>query len=279
MTSSLDRNNYSYDAAGRLTNTLEQNIFGCINRAYTFDADTNRTALATTSSLSWTPTPSNCPPSGTPTTTSYTYDSADRITGSGYSYDSLGRTTAMPAADSPSGYATTLGYYTNDLVNTITSNSTTLIYNLDPVRRAHTWSSSADSQTHTNHYSGDSDSPAWTSENTLGSSWTRNLSAFGGMTATMNQAGTIALEFTNVHGDIVGTAATTDTTWNYLSGISGTDEYGRSSWGGTGIRYDYLGTAQRQRDTNSGPPSHGCPRIQLRNRSIPPDRPSARRKR
>jgi RHS repeat-associated protein len=245
MTSSLWFYGYSYDAAGRLSNTSEQNVFGCVNRAYTFDADTNRTALATAAGY--------CPVTGTPTTTSYSYDSADRITGSGYSYDSLGRTTAMPATNSPSGYATTLGYYTNDLVNTITSNSTTLTYNLDPDRRAHTWSSSADSQTHTNHYTGDGDSPAWTSENSVGTpTWTRNFSAFGSMTATMNQAGTIALEFTNLHGDIVGTAATTDTTWNYSSGFSETDEYGRSSVGGAGSRYDYLGTAQRQRDTNSG---------------------------
>jgi RHS repeat-associated protein len=242
-TSSLWWYNYSYDAAGRLTNASEQNVFGCVNRAYTFDADANRTALATIAGY--------CPATGTPTTTSYSYDSADRITGSGYSYDSLGRTTAMPAANSSSGYATTLGYYSNDLVNTITSNSTILTYNLDPNRRAHTWSSSADSQTHTNHYTGDTDSPAWTSENTLGSSWTRNLSAFGGMTATITQAGTIALEFTNVHGDIIGTAATTDTTLTYAA-LSETDEYGRSSVGGIGSRYDYLGAAQRQRDPNSG---------------------------
>lgn len=243
MTSGLWLYGYSYDAAGRLTDTAEQNVFGCQDRAYSFDADTNRTSLATRVST--------CPATGAPTTTSYSYDSADRITGTGYSYDSLGRTTAMPATNSPSGYATTLGYYTNDLVNTITSNGTTLTYNLDPNRRAHTFSSSADSQTHTNHYSGDGDSPAWTSENTAGTNWTRNLSAFGGMAATMNQAGTIALQFTNVHGDVIGTAATTDTTWTYAA-LSATDEYGRSSVGGAGSRYDYVGTAQRQRDTNSG---------------------------
>ncbi len=253
MTSSLWSYSYNYDAAGRLTTTLEDNLFGCINRAYSFDADTNRTALVTTTSISWTPSPSNCPPSGTPTTTSHSYDSADRVTGTGYSYDSLGRTTAMPATDSPSGYSTMVGYYTNDLVNTIATNGSTLTYNLDPNGRAHEWISSADSRTHTNHYSGDTDRAAWTNENTGGATtWTRTLAAFSGMTATIDQSGAIALEFTNVHGDIVGTAATTDTTWSYFSGISGTDEYGRSSVNGAGSRYDYLGSAQRQRDTNSG---------------------------
>ena len=249
-TSDLFIYNYTYDGAGRLINTDEQNVLGCQRRAYTFDSDTNRTALTTTIGVTWNSNPANCPPTGTGTTTSYSYDSADRITGTGYTYDTLGRTTAMPATNSPSGYATTLGYYTNDLVNTITSNSTTLTYNLDPNRRVRTWSSSADSQNHTNHYTGDGDTPAWTSENTTGTNWTRNLSAFGGMTASTNQSGAITLELTNIHGDIIGPSATTDSTWNLSVTQSETDEYGRTK-GGTGIRYDYLGTAERQRDTNS----------------------------
>ena len=72
------------------------------------------------------------------------------------------------------------------------------------------------------------------------------------MAATINQAGTVTLELTNIHGDIIGPAATTDTTWNLSLSQSETNEYGLSSVGGTGNRYDYLGTAQRQRDTNSG---------------------------
>jgi RHS repeat-associated protein len=252
MTSDLWIYNYTYDPAGRLTNTYEQNIFGCQNRLYAFDADTNRTALTTTVGVTWNSNPANCPPTTTGTTTNYSYDSADRITGTGYTYDSLGRTTAVSATDSPSGHATTLSYFTNDLVNTITSNSASLTYNLDPGRRVRTWISSADSQIHTNHYTGDTDSPAWTAETTGGSTWTRDLGAFAGLAATTNQAGTITLELINIHGDVVGPAATTDTTWNLSAAQTETDEYGRSSVGGAGSRYDYLGVAQRQRDTNSG---------------------------
>jgi RHS repeat-associated protein len=250
-TSDLFIYNYSYDAAGRLTNTYEQNIFGCLNRAYTFDADTNRTALTTTSGVTWTSNPANCPPTGSGTTVPHSYDSADRVTGAGYTYDALGRTTAMPASDSPNGHTTTLGYYVNDLVNTTASNSTTLTYNLDPNRRVRTWSSSADSQTHTNHYGGDADAPAWTSENTAGTNWTRSLVAFNGFAASTNQAGTVTLELRNIHGDVIGPATTSDTTWNLSAAQSETDEYG-SPKGVTGARYDYLGTQQRQRDVNSG---------------------------
>jgi RHS repeat-associated protein len=250
----LDTFAYAYDAAGRLTQTNEGMLFNCVQRNYAFDADSNRTQLSTKFGGGiFNPTP--CPPQGTPTLKSFAYDGADRITTSGYGYDAFGRTTTVPAADSPSGYATTLSYYTNDLVNTIAANGTTLTYNLDPNRHVRTWSSSADNQTHTNHYTTDGDSPAWTTENTAATNWTRNVDGFDGLGATVNQTGAVSLQLSNLHGDIFSTISPTTTDWGADFAWNATDEYGNADSGvgiPAGTRYDYLGTEQRQRDTNSG---------------------------
>jgi len=246
---------YGYDAAGRLTGTYDGQLLSCHTRTYGFDADTNRTSLTTVNGGIFSGT---CPPTGSGTTTTHTYDAADRITDTGTTYDTLGRTTATPAADSPSGYATTLSYYTNDLVHSMAANGTTVTYSLDPDLRAHSWNDGTN--TRTNHYTADSDSPTWTTENSSGTNWTRNITAFSGLAATVDQADNVTLQMTNLHGDIFSTITTTETDW--LNGIfvnntatwSATDEYGNPETTGqpVGTRYDYLGAAERQRDTNSG---------------------------
>lgn len=196
-----------------------------------------------------------CPSSGTGTTNAHTYDAADRITDTGTSYDALGRTTAMPAVDSPSGYATTMSYYTNDLVHSMTANGSTTTYGVDPAMRADSWSDGT--ITHTNHYLGDNDDPAWTAENNTGTAWTRNITAFDGLAATVTHSGTtdtVTLDLSNLHGDIFSTVtpATSDWLLDLGSGsqLIATDEYGNQV-GGSAQRYDYLGSKQRQRDTNS----------------------------
>lgn len=154
-------------------------------------------------------------------------------------------------SDTTTGHAQTLSYYTNDLVRGITNNSTTVTYNLDPNGRPRTFTSSSDSVVHTNHYTADGDSPTWTSETTAGTTWNRWLQGFNGMAATVNQAGVITIQFVNVHGDVYNTVASTATNVNDPSYAgTWTDEYGIPN--GSTARYDYLGTAQRQRDTNSG---------------------------
>jgi RHS repeat-associated protein len=244
---------YGYDAAGRLTQTNDTQQTACAQRNYTFDADTNRTQLVVRSGGT-TGSGGPCPPTQIFSTKTSAYDSADRATTTGYSYDAFGRTTAIPATDTPAGLATTVGYYTNDLVNTITTNATTLTYLLDPNRRVRTFTSSADNQTHTNHYSADSDSPAWTAENTAGTTWTRNITAFAGLAATTTNTGATTYPLANLHGDIFSTVPSTATNWTASETWTATDEYGAPETNGqpVGTRYDYLGTHQRQRDTNSG---------------------------
>jgi RHS repeat-associated protein len=69
------------------------------------------------------------------------------------------------------------------------------------------------------------------------------------MAASATQAGTVTLNLINLHGDVIGPAATTDTTWNLSASQTQTDEYGLSSTNTTS-RYDYLGTHQRKRDNS-----------------------------
>ncbi|MBB4789568.1 hypothetical protein [Streptomyces nodosus] len=77
---------------------------GTRDQAYTYDANTNRTALATSTGDVGAP----CTSTGA-TTTSYSYDSADRLVVTGTVDDALGRTTTQAPG-------TTIGYYANDLV-------------------------------------------------------------------------------------------------------------------------------------------------------------------
>lgn len=236
----------TYDNAGRLIQVKDQPAgAGCTTRIYAFDSNTNRTALTTRSPN----TDGTCAPSGG-TTVNSTYDTADRAITTGYGYDDLGRTLVIPAAESPVGQATTLGYYVNDLTRTITNNSQTRTFNLDPARRYRNWTDT--NGTYTNHYNGDGDSPAWTTDNTAGTNWTRHVTGFTGLAATQTHSGstdTIKLQLSNLHGDIITTAETTDTTRD--NALTETTEYGLPRSGGGG-RYDYLGTHQRHKDTASG---------------------------
>jgi len=248
---------YTYDSAGRLTTTQQADLFDCPKRTYGFDADSNRTTFNFIDAGPLLGT--DCVPTGSGTTATHAYDAADRITDVGYSYDSLARTTSVPVADSPSGYATTLGYYTNGRVQSMTANGTTSAYDIDPDLRAHSWNDGSVSRT--NHFAGDSDKAAWTSENTAGTTWTRDIKAFGGLGAIADQTGNATLQLANLHGDVFSTVSTTETDW--LAGLystsptatwSATDEYGNPETSGqpVGTRYDYLGTQQRQRDPGTG---------------------------
>jgi RHS repeat-associated protein len=127
---------YSYDNAGRLTSATDNNAGTCVNRAYGYNTDSDRTTLTT---QSYTATAGACTGSGTPTVVPHGYDQADRITDTGYSYDDFGRTLTVPSQDAGGQTGVQLGYYTNDLVQSISGTlagvTTTKTYSLDPTGR------------------------------------------------------------------------------------------------------------------------------------------------
>jgi RHS repeat-associated protein len=244
----LSAQKYSYDGASRLTSTADSSgATGCAVRNYAFDADTNRTSLNTRSPNA----DGSCAASGGSTTTA-TFDGADRAINTGYAYDDHRNTISTPAADTPTNTTLTATYYTNDRTRTLTAGGDTRTFELDPSARLRSWTDSGDGITRTLHYTGDTDSLAWTTTNSSGTAWSRQAQLFGGVAAVVDHSSggsaTISLQLVDMHGSVVATAATGSTT--YTGGLE-TDEYGRPR-SGTPAALAYLGGKSRQTDTLTG---------------------------
>ncbi|WP_293992985.1 hypothetical protein [Streptomyces sp.] len=136
----------------------------CTRRDYTFDKNTNRTALANATGA----VGAACSSTDATTTTS-TYDSADRLTTTGALYDAFGRTTTQASG-------TTIGYYANDQVRRQTMAGKRQTWTLDAAGRLAAWTTESQGTDGTwtqtgskvNHYGDDSDSPDWTAEDAAG---------------------------------------------------------------------------------------------------------------
>lgn len=256
---------FSYDGSGRLT--IVQDILAdpssdaveCTTRVYSFNADSDRTSLKSYPDAGTDPVNGACSTSTTPTSTSYSFDGADRLTSDtagAYSYDMLGRTTTVPAADAAgigshaaATGAFTVGYYANDLVASQMQGSASVTFTLDPGHNR--IASFTDSGTTTlNHYSDNSDSPAWTA---TGSSWTRNVPGIdGGLDATVTSAGTVTLELVDPHGDVVATSADS-TSATSTSSYSESTEYGTPRSASNAYKpYGWLGGKQRSSNDLAG---------------------------
>ncbi|MER5466894.1 DNRLRE domain-containing protein, partial [Streptomyces sp. NPDC002668] len=233
---------YRYDATGRLTTVEDTADTICTKRTYTFDNRTNRKTLNKAAGAPGT----DCPTSGG-TTTTHTYDSADRLVDTGYTYDNLGRTTALPGS--------TIGYHANDLAYQITAGTERQTWQLDATQqrfrsfKTETGSGSTWTQTgsKTNHYDSDGDNPRWITEDTTTGALTRNVeSATGDLAATTSKTGDTVLQLTTIHGDIA-LQLPLDTTKPPVALDS--DEYGNPRTGQTETRYNWLGAKQRSTET------------------------------
>ena len=236
---------YRYDRADRLVAVRDRTAtatgataspddpastaLACTTRQYSFDANGNRTALATSAADST----GACSTSST-VTRSTGYDTADRNIASGYAYDLFGRTTTIPAADTPKGTAAgniTLGYYDTDAARTITQNGATSTFTLDVAgRRAVQTDTTGTSTTRTltRHYNDTDDNPAWV-DDTRGSTTTttRYATSLGGDLTAQITGTTAVLTLADLHGDIT-TTVTLPTTGNATSADGWNDytEYG-----------------------------------------------------
>ena len=236
---------YRYDATGRLTTVEDTYATVCTRRAYTFDARTNRKSLTSATGTPGT----DCPTTGG-TTTSHTYDSADRLVDSGYTYDAFGRTTALP------GHGT-IAYYSNDLVYQQTANGQRQTWQLDAALRFRSWkveTGSGTTWTQTasklNHYDSDSDNPSWIVEDTASGAVTRNVdSASGDLAATTGKTGDTVLQLTTIHGDV---ALQLPLDSSKAPVALDNDEYGNPRAGQAATRYNWLGAKQRSTDTLTG---------------------------
>jgi RHS repeat-associated protein len=239
---------YSYDLDGRLTNVtdLAADIAStvCTARAYTYDADSNRTRLDV-----FTDGTDTCPTTATGYTT-HTYDAADRITDTGYVYDDLGRITTVPAADA-GGADVTLTYYANDMVRSQAQSGRTMTWTLEPDGRLRGWTDSVGNLTSTNHYAGGGDSPSWIGVSD--GSWSRNLPSLdGGLGVIQTSAGDVDLQITNLHGDTVATITDATTAVSPDAYFESTEFGAPRSTNPVTPRYGWLGSKQRSADDLAG---------------------------
>ncbi|MFG1880167.1 DUF4082 domain-containing protein [Sphaerisporangium sp. NPDC049003] len=239
---------YTYDGAGRLTKVADTWGTQCTTRMYGFDADTNRTSL--------TAYPADadglCSTSTTPVSQTYGYDQADRITTSGYTYDAFGRTTQVPAAHVSGSSNVTVGYFSNDMVASLTQGSQSSTFNLDPAGRIRSMTTTGGPRpgTVTNHYASGSDSPSWITE--ANGTWTRNVTGLGGLGAIQTNGGITTLQLSNLHGDVIATCDS-GTGATGIQAYFEQTEYGSARPDATNpTRYSWLGTAQRSFDTLAG---------------------------
>ncbi|WP_282695749.1 DNRLRE domain-containing protein [Streptomyces sp. CC208A] len=235
---------YTYDKTGRLTQVNDTVGEVCTTRSYAFDKRTNRTGLTTAEGAAG----AACPTTGG-TTTTHTYDSADRLTDTGYVYDAFGRTTALPGSQ--------IGYYANDLAHQQTANGQRQTWQLDAAHRFRSWTVEENTDgtwtqtaAKTNHYDGDGDNPRWITEDPAKGIITRNVdSASGDLAATTgNTTGTV-LQLTNIHGDIA-LQLPLDEAEAPL--VLDSDEYGNPRTGQPATRYNWLGGKQRSTETLTG---------------------------
>ena len=223
----------------------------CATRTYGFDVNSNRTSLT-----AYPASASNavvCQNTTGATTTTSTFDAADRHTASGLTYDTLGRTTAVPAALTSDATALTVDYYVNDMVHGQTNTVGARTWTLDPagrLRAAIFTPAGGTAATTTSHYSGGGDSPNWIGEaDGTANRYVHGLAGdlIASVSGTIGGTTTTRWQVTNLHGDVVATV--TDGLDYPDSGYTIADEYGNTT---STSRYGWLGAAQRSRDSLGG---------------------------
>jgi RHS repeat-associated protein len=196
----------TYDGVGRLTEVRDTPANGgCTVRQYGYDPDSNRVTQDTHRPGAQ----GACDTSAsTLDHVTHSYDAADRLTDSGVTYDAFNRTTVLPGADA-GGHKLTTSYFVDDRMRSQSQGGRTTTYDLDPQRRIMKRTVNG-TGTETTHYSGNSDSASWSE--TSDGHWSRAVSGLdGGLLATVADTTGPVLQMTDLHGDVVATAATSTT--------------------------------------------------------------------
>jgi RHS repeat-associated protein len=237
---------YGYDKAGRLKLAEETpKGGGCTTRSYSFDADSNRTALVTRAPGIG----GACDLASEGTKQTYSYDAGDRLLGTGLTYDNFGRITSLPAAYA-GGNTLTTSYYSNNQIATQSQGGVSNSYQLDSIgrQRERVQTGGSEPGIEVFHYDGGSDSPAWTETS---SGWTRNITGIGGsLAAVQDSAKGTVLELCDPHGDIAATASINPEATKLLETFE-YDEFGNPK-SASAHRFGWLGGKQRRTELPSG---------------------------
>lgn len=247
---------YAYDKAGRLTRVDDTTGEVCTARTYAFTANTNRASKAEVSGAAG----AACPTTGG-TTTSYAYDTADRLVSTGYTYDEFGRTTALPSG----GGSASLAFYRNDLVYRQTVGEKRQTWRLDPAGRFRTFDTETKNavtgvwetlpgadKTKVNHFGSDGDSPDWIVEDSVTGGITRTVGGITGDLAALTSAtGDVRLQLTTLHGD-VAQELNLGVPGGVADQVFDADEFGIPKPTSPSTRYGWLGGKQRSAETVDG---------------------------
>jgi DNA-binding beta-propeller fold protein YncE len=236
QTSTLSKENYTYDNLGRLTETQETPAGkDCKSRLYGYDEESNRTSETTRESSTET-----CATEGG-TTEIHSYDIANRLVDSGVEYETFGNTTKMPAADA--GHEIVSTYYLDNQVATQKQNEQSFKYSYDPAGRMMEATSENETtkakSTVITHYAGGGNALTWTSEGS--EKWTRNIPGIDGALDAIQEAGkSPVLQLHDLQGNIVGTVGDSESETKLVSSYNST-EFGVPQPGLTPPKYAWLG--------------------------------------
>lgn len=239
QTSTLAKEKYTYDNAGRLTETQETPAGkDCVSRLYANDEESNRTSLTTRES-----TTETCLTEGGIVQTHF-YDSANRLIDPGIEYEAFGNITKVPAIDAGE-HEIKSTYYLDNQVATQTQNEQLNTYTYDPAGR--TLETTTENEktktktTTTEHYAGSGSVLSWASEGA--GKWSRNIQGIEGALAAIQTAGsTPLLQLHDLQGNIVATAEDNETASKLLTTYNST-EFGVPQPGTSPPKYSWLGAA------------------------------------
>jgi YD repeat-containing protein len=250
--STLASEAYTYDNAGRLTQVQETPAGkGCTTRLYAYDEESNRLSLTTREPGA----EGKCATSGG-TVENHVYDEADRLSDTGTTYDAFGNTTALSAADAE-GHEIKSSYYVSSQTRSTAQNGKTITYNLDPDARSREilTEEGASKTSVINHYPGPGGSIAWSDEGT--GKYTRNIPGIdGALSAVEKSGGTPVLQLHDLQGNIIATAALSETETKVLSTYNST-EFGVPVNGTPPTKYSWLGASGVSPEFASGATASG----------------------
>jgi hypothetical protein len=244
--STLTSDAYTYDAAGRLTKTTETPAGkGCTTRVYAYDEDSNRTSLTTRAPGS----EGKCATEGG-TVETHAYDGADRLIDTGVSYDPLANTTKLPAADAGE-HELSSSYYVDGQVEKQSQNGQSNTYSIDPAGRIRkTVAEGTINLTTIDHYGGSGEALTWKDEGS--GKYTRLIPGIdGSLCATETNAAAPVLQVHDLQGDVVATAALSETETKLLTTYEST-EFGVHVNGAPPTKYSWLGAAAVSSELSSG---------------------------
>jgi DNA-binding beta-propeller fold protein YncE len=252
-TSTLAKEEYAYDSAGRVTEVKETPTGkGCATRDYAYDNESDRTSLTTVPPG----TEGECQGPIFGTTETHTYDEANRLIDTGVEYETFGNQTKIPAADAGE-HEITASFYVDNQIAVQKQNGETTDYSYDPAGRTEkTVSEGTAKSTVVNHYPGSGEGISWTEEE-AGKDWTRNVPGIdGSLAATQHNSEAAVLQLHDLEGNIVATAAVSETETKLLTTYNPT-EFGVPVNGTPPTKYSWLGASGISTEQASGAANPG----------------------